>query len=143
MSASATEVNAKDGIVTLRGDAASQAQRDLTTEYAKDIDGVKDVKNEMVVSSPSKKKRTIGEKIEDASTAGYCNTRPAGSKNAFPLVLDSDYSMAIRFFTTFTPFTSLANLVAKSFSAAFFALPPNVTTPFSVVTEVLRALVER
>ena len=50
-----TEVNAKDGIVTLRGDAASQAQKDLTTEYAKDVEGVKDVKNEMTVSKTSKK----------------------------------------------------------------------------------------
>ena len=70
MSASATEVNAKDGIVTLRGDAASQAQKDLTTEYAKDIDGVKDVKNEMVVSTPSKKTQSAGGKIDDASITG-------------------------------------------------------------------------
>jgi hyperosmotically inducible periplasmic protein len=71
VSASATEVNAKDGIVTLRGDAASQAQKDLTTEYAKDIDGVKDVKNEMmVVSTPSKKTQSAGDKIDDASITG-------------------------------------------------------------------------
>jgi hyperosmotically inducible protein len=70
VSASATEVNAKDGIVTLRGDAASQAQRDLTTEYAKDIDGVKDVNNEMVVSTPSKKTQSAGDKIDDASITG-------------------------------------------------------------------------
>ena len=44
-----TEVNVKDGIVTLQGEATSQAQKDLTTEYAKDVDGVKDVKNEMTV----------------------------------------------------------------------------------------------
>ena len=62
-----TEVNVKDGIVTLRGEATSQAQKELTTEYAKDIDGVKDVKNEMGVSRPSKKTRTVGEKIDDAS----------------------------------------------------------------------------
>ena len=37
----------------------------------------------------------------------------------------------------------LANLAARSFSAAFFALPVNVTTPLFVATEVLRALVER
>jgi hyperosmotically inducible periplasmic protein len=70
VSASATEVNAKDGIVTLRGDAASQAQRDLTTEYAKDIDGVKDVNNEMVVSTPSKKTQSACDKIDDASITG-------------------------------------------------------------------------
>ena len=62
-----TTVDVKNGIVTLRGDAASQAEKDLTTEYAKDVDGVKDVKNEMVVSMPSKKTETVGDKIDDAS----------------------------------------------------------------------------
>jgi osmotically-inducible protein OsmY len=67
VSASITEVDVKNGIVTLRGEAASQAQKELTTEYAKDVEGVKDVNNEMVVSSPSKKTPTVGETIDDAS----------------------------------------------------------------------------
>jgi len=62
-----TEVNTKDGIVTLQGEATSQAQKDLTTEYAKDVEGVKDVKNEMTVAKTSKKTQTVGEKIDDAS----------------------------------------------------------------------------
>jgi len=63
-----TEVSVKDGIVTLRGDAASEAQKELTTEYAKDVEGVKDVKNEMtVLGAPAKKHETVGEKIDDAS----------------------------------------------------------------------------
>jgi len=63
-----TEVNTKDGIVTLKGDADNQAQKDLTTEYAKDVEGVKDVQNEMVVSKTAKKTHTtVGEKIDDAS----------------------------------------------------------------------------
>ena len=62
-----TEVNTKDGIVTLQGEAASQAQKDLTTEYAKDVEGVKDVNNEMTVAKTAKKTRTVGEKIDDAS----------------------------------------------------------------------------
>lgn len=62
-----TEVSAKDGIVTLRGDAASKAEKDLTTEYAKDIEGVKDVNNQMTVSGKSIKKETMGDKIDDAS----------------------------------------------------------------------------
>jgi len=63
-----TEVSVKDAVVTLRGDAASKAQKDLTTEYAKDVTGIKDVKNEMTVSAPSEKKHeTVGEKIDDAS----------------------------------------------------------------------------
>jgi len=62
-----TEVNVKDGIVTLQGEATSQAQKDLTTEYAKDVEGVKNVNNEMTVGKTSKKTRTAGDKIDDAS----------------------------------------------------------------------------
>ena len=47
-----TEVIARDGTVTLRGKAGSISQKDLTTEYAKDVEGVKIVKNEMTVSGP-------------------------------------------------------------------------------------------
>jgi hyperosmotically inducible protein len=62
-----TKVDVKDGIVTLRGDASSQAQKDLTTEYAKDVEGVKDVNNEMTVTKSLEKTETVGEKIDDAS----------------------------------------------------------------------------
>ena len=63
-----TEIDVKDGIVTLRGEATSEAQKDLTTEYAKDVEGVKDVKNEMTVAKTSvKPDKTVGEKIDDAS----------------------------------------------------------------------------
>ena len=61
-----TQVDVKDGIVTLRGDATSQAQKELTTEYAKDVDGVKSVNNEMTVSG-QKNHRTVAVKIDDAS----------------------------------------------------------------------------
>jgi hyperosmotically inducible protein len=65
-----TEVSAKNGAVTLRGDADSQAAKELTTEYAKDIEGVKSVTNEMTVSGTSKtkdKKDSMGENVDDAS----------------------------------------------------------------------------
>jgi hyperosmotically inducible periplasmic protein len=69
-----TEVSTKDGIVTLKGEADNQAQIDLTTEYAKDVEGVKKVKNEMTVAKaakePVEKKaegKTVSEKIDDAS----------------------------------------------------------------------------
>jgi osmotically-inducible protein OsmY len=68
VSAIGTDVFVKDGIVSLRGEASSLAQKELTTEYAKDVEGVKDVKNEMTVAkTPAKPKETIGEKIDDAS----------------------------------------------------------------------------
>jgi hyperosmotically inducible protein len=68
VSGTKTEVYVKDGVVTLKGVAASQAQKDLTTEYAKDIDGVKSVENDIVVSvSLRTRGETTGEKIDDAS----------------------------------------------------------------------------
>jgi osmotically-inducible protein OsmY len=68
VSGTKTEVYVKDGMVTLKGVAANQAQKDLTAEYAKDIDGVKSVQNEIVVSqSLETPGETMGEKIDDAS----------------------------------------------------------------------------
>jgi hyperosmotically inducible protein len=64
--ATQTEVLAKDGTVTLRGKASSTAQKDLTTEYAKDVEGVKIVKNEMKTPKAEMKpgETTMGEKID-------------------------------------------------------------------------------
>jgi hyperosmotically inducible periplasmic protein len=68
VSGTKTEVYVKDGVVTLKGVAANQAQKDLTTEYAKDIDGVKGVENEIVISASLETRgETSGEKIDDAS----------------------------------------------------------------------------
>ena len=68
VSANTTEVDVKDGIVTLRGDASSQAKKELTTEYDKDVEGVKDVNNEMTVSKTSEMTMArVGGKIDDAS----------------------------------------------------------------------------
>jgi len=68
VSGSTTEVHVQEGIVTLRGEAVSQAQKELVTEYAKDIDGVKSVKNEMTVAkSPVKSiAKTVGDKVDTA-----------------------------------------------------------------------------
>ena len=68
VSASHTEVSAKDGDVTLRGEATSQTQRERTTEYANNVEGVKGVKNKMTVSkSPKLPNDAIGQKIDDPS----------------------------------------------------------------------------
>jgi len=62
-----TEVLAEDGIVTLRGEATSQAQKDLATQYAQDVKGVKDVQNEMTVATIAMRpeEKTMGEKADD------------------------------------------------------------------------------
>jgi hyperosmotically inducible periplasmic protein len=67
LSGTKTDVQVKDGIVTLSGEAANQAQIDLTTEYIRDVEGVKDVKNDMTVSEASRTppEKTMGEKAGD------------------------------------------------------------------------------
>jgi len=68
VSASATTVTTVGGIVTLTGVADSTAQRELTTEYAKDIDNVKSVDNQMTITKvPATPSATMGDKIDDAS----------------------------------------------------------------------------
>jgi len=68
VSARKTKVSVKDGVVTLTGEAASAAQKELTTEYARDVEGVKEVKNLMTVAKkPEKAGETLREKVDDAS----------------------------------------------------------------------------
>ncbi len=63
-----TTVEVKDGVVTLSGEAASKAQKELTGQYAGDIDGVVEVNNLMTVAETVEPaERTEGEKIDDAS----------------------------------------------------------------------------
>ncbi|MBF0230950.1 MAG: BON domain-containing protein [Desulfamplus sp.] len=83
VNAMATEVLSENGIITLRGDADSEAQKSLTAEYAKDVDGVKNIKNEITVLNPMMKKseKNIGqtlsamsEAIDDASITALVKT---------------------------------------------------------------------
>jgi hyperosmotically inducible protein len=68
VSATGTTVYTKDGVVTLQGEASTMAQKELTTEYAKDVDNVKDVQNNMTVAQlPATADTTVGDKIDDAS----------------------------------------------------------------------------
>jgi osmotically-inducible protein OsmY len=68
VSATGTKVYVNKGIVTLQGEASSQAEKELTTEYARDVDNVKDVKNLMTIATtPATASETVGDKIDDAS----------------------------------------------------------------------------
>jgi len=50
VNASATEVHTQDGVVILSGNADSETKKRLTGEYAMDVDGVREVHNNMVVA---------------------------------------------------------------------------------------------
>ena len=67
VSAKDTVVVVKEGNVTLTGTADNLAQKDLTAVYAKEIEWVKSVQNDIVVKTPAAPSATIGEKIDDAS----------------------------------------------------------------------------
>ena len=63
-----TQVDVKDSLVTLHGEVSSQAEKGLTAEYVKDVEGVKDVDNKMTVATaPKTKHKTVAEFIDDAS----------------------------------------------------------------------------
>jgi hyperosmotically inducible protein len=68
VNAMTTKVSAENGTVVLRGEATDMTEKDLATEYASDVEGVKSVKNEMTVSTtPPVPRRTMADKLDDAS----------------------------------------------------------------------------
>ena len=73
---SKTTVDVKDGVVTLTGDVSSAAEKALASEYAADIDGVKEVRNEMIVATtpPPPPVRTANTTLDDASISAQIVT---------------------------------------------------------------------
>jgi len=65
VSASGTEVNTQGGVVTLTGKADNLAQKQLTGEYAKDVEGVTEVRNDLTIAKSNR--RTMGDKVDDTS----------------------------------------------------------------------------
>lgn len=65
VSVTTTKVAVEDGVVTLTGTADNQAQKELTAMYAKDIDWVKSVNNEITIKPRTEP--TVMETIDDAS----------------------------------------------------------------------------
>ncbi|MDR3669305.1 MAG: BON domain-containing protein [Holophaga sp.] len=66
VSAAHTDVATVAGVVTLKGEVDTESQKELTTEYAKDVEGVKQVNNLQTVTG-AKPERTVGTQIDDAS----------------------------------------------------------------------------
>jgi hyperosmotically inducible periplasmic protein len=67
VSAAATKVDVKDGVVTLTGTAINRAQKELTAAYARDVANVKGVRNEIVIEAPPAGAATMSEAMDDAS----------------------------------------------------------------------------
>jgi len=75
VSATETGVHTDNGVVTLSGTATSKAQKDLTGEYAKEVEGVTAVRNNLVVGRPGHTAHdTVKGKIDDASITAQVKT---------------------------------------------------------------------
>ena len=69
-----TDVHTSAGIVTLTGTAHSDGERALTGEYAKDVEGVLEVRNDMTVHEGARPHETMSDKIDDSSITAQIKT---------------------------------------------------------------------
>ncbi len=60
-----TDVTTTNGVVVLKGTVQNNAEKEMTTRVVAAVQGVKSVKNEMIVTK--EQASTVGEKIEDAA----------------------------------------------------------------------------
>jgi len=74
VSASGTNVQTSNGVVTLTGTVDSAAEKALTAEYAKDVDGVKEVINNLTVGKEASSRESLGRTIDDTSITAQIKT---------------------------------------------------------------------
>ena len=67
VSATHTRVETNNGIVTLKGKARSQAEKELVESYVRGIEGVQGVHNRIVVMSGQTGKSTVSESVDDSA----------------------------------------------------------------------------
>jgi hyperosmotically inducible periplasmic protein len=95
VSATGTTVYVKDGIVTLQGEASSMAEKELTTEYAKDVDNVKDgQQRDDHCQDPGRRAETVGDKIDDASITAEVKSSLLSHRSTSALIPRSRRRMA-------------------------------------------------
>lgn len=86
-----TNVYVKDGIVTLQGQAESQAEKNLTAEYAKNVEGVKGVVNQITVAgAPPTQPRTLGQTVDDATITAQAKTALLANRSTSTLDANVD-----------------------------------------------------
>jgi osmotically-inducible protein OsmY len=93
-----TEVD--KGVVHLTGNVSHDIDRDLAEELAKNIDGVVEVDNDLVVATDTRQaardadgedsRRSFGTWIDDATTTAAVKTRLIGNSNTSGLQIDVD-----------------------------------------------------
>lgn len=91
LSALAINTDVQDGVVTLQGDVKTDAQRELATEMARSISGVREVDNRLNVTSvdPGIAER-VASNATDAAITTSVKTRLLASDNTSGLAIDVD-----------------------------------------------------
>jgi osmotically-inducible protein OsmY len=74
VSAMATTVNTQNGVVTLSGNVGTEAKKELTGEYAKDVEGVTEVRNDLVVAPGKQPMERMEGKVDDSSITAQVKT---------------------------------------------------------------------
>lgn len=130
-----TEVDVEDGIVTLGGIADNQAQKELTTEYATDIDGVNEVKNEMTVATSANEKQTMGKTVGDKIETIGAKIDDASITTMVKMTLLGHRSTSA-FKTSVTTKDGVVTLSGKADNAAEIALAGKLATDVNGVQSV-------
>jgi hyperosmotically inducible periplasmic protein len=91
LSAIAIDTDVNDGIAQLRGDVQTDAQRQLATELAESVEGIKSVRNELVVTGddPSVAQR-LKHGVTDAALTARVKSRLLLSENTSGLAINVD-----------------------------------------------------
>lgn len=85
VSAKDTEVHTQNGVVTLSGRADSEAQKQLTGDYARNVEGVTEVRNELVTPKIPVPHRSLGQKVDDSSITAQIKIALVFHKSTHPV----------------------------------------------------------
>ena len=95
LSAFAIDTEVDQGIVQLTGSVQTDIDRDLAGELAKNIDGVVEVNNKLLIvagahAPPAGEDRSFGAWIDDATTTASVKSRLLGNPNTAGMQIDVD-----------------------------------------------------
>ncbi len=69
------ETDVTDGVAVITGKVDNEVEKDLATELAKSVEGIKDVENRLVIEQKSKDEDSVASDITDASITTAISTK--------------------------------------------------------------------
>jgi osmotically-inducible protein OsmY len=97
VSASTTTVNVQDGVATLTGTAENIAQKELTGIYAAEIDGVKSVRNEIVIDDKAAIARRTAAADRRADNRAVDNRRTDDGRDLGDRIDDASITSQVKY----------------------------------------------